>query len=135
MKIKSIAYLLIALAFTACNKSTMPVITMPVDNMAAFKGVFASSAHPTSGTASINKEKTILSLTNFKSDPGPDLDIYFASNLANVNAEFINLGDIKGLNGNYDYSLPTNVDFTKYKYVIVWCKAFNVNFGYATLAP
>jgi hypothetical protein len=132
---KIICLMLISSFFVSCSKDDDEVVTTPIDNTASFKGSFVNSAHPTSGNVTINKEKTKLNFTNFKSDSGPDLDIYLVSNLSNVNGGFINLGDIKGLNGNYVYDLPANTDFTVYKYVVVWCVDFNVNFGYATLAP
>lgn len=99
----------------------------------AFKGDFVSAAHTTSGIASIDKDETTLTLTNFKTDSGPDLNIYLAPSLTNVTSDFIDLGDIKGLNGTYTYTLTGNTDYTVYKYVIVWCVDFDVNFGYALL--
>src|SRR5688572_6403117 len=99
----------------------------------SFLGDFISGAHTTSGMASIDKDKTTLTFTNFKTDSGPDLNIYLASSNTNVTADFIDLDNIKGVNGNYSYSLPANTDYTNYKYVVVWCVAFDVNFGYATL--
>lgn len=100
-----------------------------------YKGNFVSQSHPTSGTAKVITDKSKLNFETFKSDSGPDLNIYLAANLSNIKSDFIDLGDIKGLDGNYSYALPANVDFSKYKYVVVWCVDFNVNFGYATLAP
>ncbi|GAA4063103.1 hypothetical protein GCM10022389_04660 [Flavobacterium cheonanense] len=99
-----------------------------------YKGTFVSAVHPTSGLASVNATKTKLTFTSFMSDNGPNLDIYLVSDLSNVNADFINLGNIKGLSGTHSYDLPANVDFAVYKHVVVWCSDFNVNFGYATLA-
>ncbi len=99
-----------------------------------YKGTFVSAVHPTSGSASVNATKTMLTFTSFMSDNGPNLDIYLVSDLSNVNADFINLGNIKGLSGTHSYDLPANVDFAVYKHVVVWCSDFNVNFGYATLA-
>jgi hypothetical protein len=131
---KIICLMLISTFLVSCSKDDETVTNTPID-MASFKGTFVSSAHTTSGNVTINNEKTKLNFTNFKSDSGPDLDIYLVSDLSNVNGGFINLGDIKGLNGNYIYDLPANTDFNVYKYVVVWCVDFNVNFGYATLAP
>ena len=99
-----------------------------------YKGTFVSAVHPTSDLASVNATKTKLTFTSFMSDNGPNLDIYLVSDLSNVNADFINLGNIKGLSGTHSYDLPANVDFAVYKHVVVWCSDFNVNFGYATLA-
>lgn len=104
-------------------------------NTTSFKGDFVSAVHTTSGVASINEARTTLSLTNFKTDSGPDLNIYLASGINSVTADFIDLGDIKGVNGNYTYDLPDNVNYANYKYVVVWCVAFTVNFGYAELTP
>jgi hypothetical protein len=98
-----------------------------------YNGTFVSAVHPTSGSASVNATKTMLTFTSFMSDNGPNLDIYLVSDLSNVNADFINLGNIKGLSGTHSYDLPANVDFAVYKHVVVWCSDFNVNFGYATL--
>ena len=115
------------LIITSCGKDD----TSP-DNP-AFKGDFVSSAHTTSGVATIDQSESTLTLTNFKSDSGPDLNIYLASSINNVTADYIDLGDIKGLNGTYTYDLLEG-DYEVYKYVVVWCVDFDVNFGYAELA-
>ena len=94
-----------------------------------------NSAHPTSGLATVNLDKTKLNFSAFKTDAAPNLDIYLVSNLNNISADFKNLGDIKGVNGNYSYDIPANTNLTTYKYVVVWCVDFKVNFGYALLAP
>ena len=60
-----------------------------------FQGSFVSSAHPNSGKASVNTEKTILSLTNFKTDSEPSLEIYLATNTSV--SDYISLGAIKGV--------------------------------------
>lgn len=105
----------------------------PVPGDPAFKGDFVSAAHTTSGLASIDQDETILTFTNFKTDSGPDLNIYLATSLTNIASDFIDLGDIKGVNGTYTYDLPGSTNYAHYKYVIVWCVAFDVNFGYALL--
>lgn len=99
----------------------------------SFRGDFVTAVHTTSGMASIDKDKTTLTLTDFKTDSGPDLNIYLASSIANVTSDFVDLGNIKGVDGDYTYSLSGNTDYTKYKYVVVWCVAFDVNFGWAEL--
>lgn len=118
------------ISFIACDKDDM----QPVPDNQAFEGNFISSAHPTSGTASIDEAGNTLTLTNFKSDSGPDLNIWLATDIANVTNEYVDLGDIKGVDGSYTYDLPANLDYTEYKFVVVWCVAFNVNFGYAELS-
>lgn len=126
--------LLLAL-FSSCSSDDDTAVPAPSTAItSSYQGAFVSAVHPTSGTASVNASKSMLTFTNFMSDNGPDLDIYLVSNLSNVTGDFINLGDIKGLSGTSSYDLPANVDLAVYKYVVVWCSDFNVNFGYATLA-
>jgi hypothetical protein len=128
--ILSIAGLFLAFVlFTACDKDDKTV----VPDGASFSGDFVNAVHPTSGVASIDMDATILTLTNFKTDSGPDLNIYLASDINNITADFIDLGDIKGVDGTYTYDLPSGTDYTVMKYVVVWCVAFDVNFGYAEL--
>lgn len=120
--------LLISFMLPACEKDDP---TPPAD--ASFIGDFISVAHTTSGVVTIDQDKTTLTFTNFKTDSGPDLNIYLSRSSTNVTADYIDLGDMKGRNGNYTYALPSNTDYTQYKYVIVWCVDFDVNFGYAEL--
>ena len=121
----------VSLLFSSCEKEDDNPDTTPTD--ASFKGNFVNGVHSTSGVATINPEETTLTLTNFKTDSGPDLNIYLATSNSAVTGDYIDLGDIKGLNGTYTYSLPDNTDYLNYKYVVVWCVDFNVNFGYALL--
>ena len=94
-------------------------------------GDFVSGVHPTSGKAAVNEDKTILSFTNFKTDEGPKLLVYLTTD---VNAtDFVNLGDLKGIEGDFTYNIPANTDLSKYKIVNVWCVDFSVSFGTAEL--
>jgi hypothetical protein len=99
-----------------------------------YRGDFVSAVHQTSGIASVDSNLTTLTLTNFKTDSGPDLNIYLTPGITNITSDFIDLGNIKGIDGTYSYSLPGSINFNHYKYVIVWCVDFDVNFGYAELA-
>ena len=127
--ILSIIILCGLILFSACKKDDD---VTPSDNP-SFEGNFVSSAHTTSGTASIDEDETTLTLSDFKTDSGPDLNIYLATSNSNVTSNFIDLGNIKGIDGDYAYDLPDNVDYLQYKYVVVWCVDFDVNFGYALL--
>jgi len=94
-------------------------------------GDFVSDAHPTSGMVSVNNDKSILTLTNFKTDDGPKLLLYLSTDVDSK--EFVNLGDLKGIEGDFDYEIPVNTDLATYKYVVVWCVDFSVSFGHAEL--
>ncbi|OBQ52837.1 DM13 domain-containing protein [Tamlana sp. s12] len=102
-----------------------------IPEKASYRGEFESKAHPTSGIADINEEHTLLNLTNFKSDDGPSLELYLATD--EDATKYISLGSLKGLDGNYEYATPEDIDFSEYDHVIVWCVPFGVNFGQAVL--
>lgn len=143
MKLKFFLLAILLITLSCSTSDDSPAINNPGDSSSnnnnnpgefdvAFQGTFMNSAHNTSGIAKVNAEKTILRLENFSSENGPVLELYFATDLS---AEtYISLGELQGLNGNFDYNIPnSNIDFTLYKYVIVWCVDFAVNFGYAEL--
>ena len=95
------------------------------------KGNFVSGAHTTSGEASVNNAKTILTLTDFKTDTGPKLLVYLTTGVGSD--DYVSLGELKGVSGNYTYDIPANTDIRKYKIVDIWCVDFSVSFGHAQL--
>ncbi len=97
-------------------------------------GVVGTSGHPASGTARIVEAngENYLRYEDFKTINGPDLFVYLATDLEAT--EFINLGDLKGTEGNINYQIPEGTDLTKYRYALVWCKQFGVLFNSADLA-
>ena len=99
--------------------------------MASYQGNFVSSAHETSGLAEVNQDMTILRFTDFKTSTGPILDVYLATDETAKN--FVDIGELQGIEGDFDYDLPQGVDYETYKYVIIWCVEAKVNFGYAVL--
>ena len=101
------------------------------NTMEAAKGVFVSDAHPTMGTAVVNENMTNLALTNFKTDDGPTLLLYLSTEVDSQ--EYVDLGELKGLEGDFNYAIPVGTDIEKYKYVVVWCIDFSVSFGHAEL--
>ncbi|MDW5288319.1 DM13 domain-containing protein [Formosa sp. PL04] len=136
MTFKYLTILLFALCLGGCSSSddsSSDIDSMELEEVDAspFLGTFVDAAHPTSGMATVNTDRTELQLTNFKSDSGPLLELYLTNSLEVK--EYISLGVLQGLKGDYTYTLPDNVDIEKYKYVVVWCVDFSVNFGYALL--
>ena len=116
--------------FFACSSSN-DEMELIIDETAIIKGDFISGAHPTSGKVSVNSSKTILSFTNFKTDNGPKLLVYLSTDVNST--EYVDLGDLKGLQGNYTYEIPSGTDLKKYKLVNIWCVDFSVSFGTAEL--
>lgn len=105
------------------------------------QGTFTSYAHETKGSALISEVdgKKILSLKDFETSNGPDVHIYLVKgdrpDQSSVNtAGFLDLGVIKGNQGNQNYELPAGTSLDDYGSVAIWCKRFGVDFGGATLA-
>src|SRR5215470_2583237 len=105
-------------------------------------GRFYSILHPTEGTVTIfqmGDGTRILRLTSFRTSNGPDVHVYMvaaadAKDVATVQqADFIDLGVIKGNIGDQNYILGNDVDLGKYRALSIWCKRFSVNFGAAAL--
>ena len=94
-------------------------------------GDFISGAHPTSGKASTDNKKNELIFSNFKTDNGPKLLVYLSTDVDAT--AFVNLGDLKGIEGDFTYVIPNDTDLEKYKIVNIWCVDFLVSFGHAEL--
>jgi hypothetical protein len=106
-------------------------------------GQFRSIAHETVGTAAVHElgGRRILRLTGFSTSNGPDVRVFLvAANDAPDNetvtqAGFVELGKLKGTQGDQNYDIPAGVDLDKYRAVTIWCHRFSVNFGTAPLTP
>jgi hypothetical protein len=113
------------------------VVASAPGNSGLARGAFASGAHETRGTATLvglaDGTRT-LTLTDFETDPGPDLRVYLVRSLADP-SDNVDLGGLKGNRGNQQYEVPAGVDTTAYSTVVVWCRAFSVEFGSARLDP
>lgn len=105
-------------------------------------GHFHGVAHETKGHAGIFQMadgRRTLRLTDFETSNGPDVRVYLvaAGDAADSdtvrNAGFIELGALKGNQGDQNYDIPADVDLNKYRAVTIWCNRFNVNFGTAPL--
>lgn len=107
-------------------------------------GTFHGKVHQTSGRATIYREANgtlVLRLTNFKTSNGPDVHVILvAAKDADDDANFlktdtarVELGKLKGNEGDQNYEIPTGTDLSKYQTVSIYCERFNANFGAAPL--
>jgi hypothetical protein len=107
-------------------------------------GSFYPVAHETKGSATVHQlpdGKRVLRLTNFETSNGPDVRVYLIAapdapdNETVTKAGFVELGKLKGTEGDQNYDVPAGLDLGKYRAVTIWCKRFSVNFGTAPLTP
>jgi lipopolysaccharide export LptBFGC system permease protein LptF len=107
-------------------------------------GTFHGKVHSTSGRATIYQEqggKLVLRLTNFKTSNGPDVHVILIAakdadddaNFLKSSTERVELGKLKGNEGDQNYEIPSDTDLSKFQTVSVYCERFNANFGAAPL--
>ena len=113
-------------------------------DMSLLAGQFHSVAHETHGQATIHRlgdGRVILRLADFSTSNGPDVRVYLvaapdaADNATVTKAGFVELGKLKGTDGDQNYDVPSDLDLTKYRAVTIWCRRFSVNFATAPLTP
>ena len=101
-------------------------------------GQFEARVHPGEGTATLidtAEGSTVLTLTDFATDNGPDLLVYLVPADAPDGSidGFVDLGPLRGNIGDQQYEVPSDVDAGEGWRVVIWCRAFAVNFTEATL--
>ncbi|WP_457973650.1 DM13 domain-containing protein [Arthrobacter sp. D1-17] len=117
----------------------------PTSPVQLARGTLISHEHATTGTVRIIRQpdgSRLLTLENLDTSNGPDVHVWLSA--ADVvegtagwftagSADYYDLGLIKGNQGNQVYSIPTEVDLSKYRSVDLWCVQFSVSFGAAQL--
>jgi len=120
--------------------------SMKHENMAKTlaTGTFHGKVHSTSGRATVYQEedgKLVLRLTNFKTSNGPDVHVILIAakdadddaNFLKSKTERIELGKLKGNEGDQNYAIPSGTDLSKFQTVSIYCERFDANFGAAPL--
>jgi len=90
--------------------------------------------YKTSGTIqTINADDGFyLRFEDFQTTNGPNLFVYLIQP-GTETTEGISLGALKGNTGNQNYLVPEDVDLTQYSTVVIWCRAFDADFGFGEL--
>lgn len=108
------------------------------------RGEFHSVAHETHGTASVHElspGRRVIRFTGFTTSNGPDVRVYLVAapdasdNETVTQAGFVELGKLKGTEGDQNYEIPADLDLARYRAVTIWCRRFSVNFATAPLTP
>ncbi|GBG97213.1 DM13 domain-containing protein [Lactococcus termiticola] len=95
------------------------------------KGTFSGlNSNKVSGTVTVSKNK--VSLSNFKTDEGPDLKIYLTKDGNVKSGKVLKKIDLKAESQSFD--VPSGVDVSQYNSVVIWCDKAHVGFGEAKLA-
>lgn len=121
----------------------------PTTNLAATDAPLVSgsftqvdSLHAGEGTAAIYRGEDgalLLRLENFSVTNGPDLFVALSGHPApRSSAEahsdgYLEVDRLKASQGGQNYSLPTDLDLSQYRSVLIYCRAFSVVFSTAEL--
>jgi hypothetical protein len=107
-------------------------------------GRFVGEVHKTSGRASAYRQadgSRVLRLTDFSTSNGPAVHVLLIDGtLTDLSKDFalatvrnVDLGDLKGNQGDQDYTIPKDVDLKTFGTVSIYCERFHANFGTAKL--
>jgi hypothetical protein len=107
-------------------------------------GTFHGKVRQTSGRATIYQEengKLVLRLTNFKTSNGPDVHVVLIAakdadddaNFLKSDTERLELGKLKGNEGDQSYEIPGSTSLAKFQTISIYCERFNAGFGVAPL--
>ncbi|PNY79739.1 DM13 domain-containing protein [Deinococcus koreensis] len=127
--------ILSALTLTSLATAAMPAVT---------PGAFHALGAPTSGSARIVQKagKATLELKNFKTEVGPDLQVWLyqaaaprkgANDVQIAKGKYLKVGELKKFKGEFSFALPAGTRLTDYKSVVIWCQQVMTAFGAADL--
>ena len=111
---------------------------------ALYTGRLEGKIHQTSGRATIYKTsdgKRYLRLSDFTTSNGPDVhvllvragDTALEQEVVKGDLDSVELGPLKGNQGDQNYDLPSSADLNKYQAVAIFCERFHAIFGLARL--
>jgi hypothetical protein len=112
-----------------------PPQAAPPQPVAVGSGEFVSGAHATTGSATLIDRpdgSRVLTLTGLMTSPGPDLRVYLVPGNGRSVDGAVDLGALKGNRGDQEYAVPATASSVRGA-VVIWCRAFTVNFGHAAL--
>jgi len=62
----------------------------------------------------------------------PGLFVYLSNN-PNLTSGSYEIAEVTVFSGAHSYTLPSSIDINDYKYILYWCKPFNVKVGDSTI--
>ena len=109
-----------------------------------YTGKLEGKIHPTSGRATIYKSadgRQYLRLSDFTTSNGPDVHVLLVraddqalnQEIVKDGLDSVELGTLKGNQGDQNYDLPAAADLNKYQAVAIYCERFHAIFGIARL--
>ncbi|WP_299485707.1 DM13 domain-containing protein [Acaryochloris sp. IP29b_bin.137] len=104
-------------------------------------GQFVTVKKQSTGSAQIitkNGKRYLELSSDFSTGNGPDVKVVLSRQSIVPNSidegSYITLAPLQQFRGKQLYEIPSNIDLADYASVALWCRQFNVTFGYAPLS-
>ncbi|MGW5639599.1 DM13 domain-containing protein [Streptomyces sp. NPDC003832] len=110
------------------------------------RGELISHEHDTTGSVRLVRladGSHVVRLEDLDTSNGPDLRVLLTDAPVKEgtagwrvfdDGRHVSLGKLKGNKGSQNYTVPADLDLTRYSSVSIWCDRFDVSFGAAELA-
>jgi hypothetical protein len=130
---------------TSPSDVTPTAAPAPAGPVELASGTLISHEHETTGTVRVIElpdGTRQLALENLSTTNGPDVHVWLSAGPVVEGFDgwftagghpYVDLGMIKGNQGNQVYDIPADVDLSAYPTVDLWCVQFAVSFGAAAL--
>jgi hypothetical protein len=107
-------------------------------------GQFVGEVHKTTGRATVYRQadgSRVLRFTDFSTSNGPAVHVLLidgkstdpTKDFSLATVRNLDLGDLKGNQGDQDYRVPNEVNLAQMNTVAIYCERFHANFGTAML--
>jgi hypothetical protein len=122
-----------------CAAAANPCAADPCAAAGTGTGSFVAVSSDTVGGVTIVEEngKRYLEFDeSFSTDDGPDLFVLLhkeSTPQSYGSEKFVNLGDLQSISGSQRYEIPEDVSIDEFKSAVIWCRQFNVTFGFAAI--
>ncbi|MEU3646833.1 DM13 domain-containing protein [Lentzea sp. NPDC034063] len=136
--------LLVPAAPTSASVSAPVSTSVPVPAETAKEvaaGEWRSLEHATTGKASLIRLPGgghSVQFASLDTSDGPDLYVYLSPHASSSSEKtfgqgFTSLGKLKGNRGDQVYEIPSGVDVSGIRSVVIWCQRFSAGFAVAPL--
>lgn len=116
------------------------VAQAPVSTLISGSFVTVEQDHPTAGIAQIieeNGQRFIVFDDAFTTARGPAVEVILYKRdsvpVAIAEGDYVSVAMLQSFDGAQRYALPADLDISQYGSIGIWCRQFNVTFGYADL--
>ncbi|HET6856357.1 MAG TPA: DM13 domain-containing protein [Streptomyces sp.] len=125
--------------------SSSPSPSAPPGPVTLASGELISHEHATAGTVELVRladGSHVVRLESLDTSNGPDLRVWLTDAPVKQgragwhvfdDGQYVSLGRLKGNKGSQNYTLPEDIDPSRYSSVSIWCDRFDVSFGAAEL--